>query len=48
MSGVKTDKWVITFGRVVHEETLKELMLNGNLLCGVVGQDVFVTNIVQT
>lgn len=37
---------VFTFGRVEHEEALKQLMLDGNLLCGVVGQDVFMAHIV--
>lgn len=39
---------VFTFGGVVHEEALEKLMLDGNLLCGVVGQDVFMAHIVQT
>lgn len=39
---------VFTFGRVVHEEALKQLVLDGSLLCRVIGQDVFMAHIVQT
>lgn len=39
---------MFTFGRVVHEEALKELVLDGGLLCRVIGQDVFVAYVVQT
>lgn len=38
----------LTFGRVVHEEALKQLVLDGDLLCRVVGQDVLVAHVVQT
>lgn len=39
---------MFTFGRVVHEEALKQLVLDGSLLSGVVGQDVFMAHVVQT
>lgn len=39
---------IFTFCRVVHEEALKELVLDGSLLCRVIGQDVFVAHIIQT
>lgn len=39
---------MFTFGRVVHEEALKQLVLDGSLLSRVIGQDVFMAHIVQT
>lgn len=39
---------VHTFGGVVHEEALKQLVLDGDLFCWVVGQDVFMAHVVQT
>jgi hypothetical protein len=46
---VESSEWLaLTFVRVEHEEALKQLVLDGDLLCGVVGQDVFMTHIVQT
>lgn len=39
---------MFTFGRVVQEEALEQLVLDGGLLCRVIGQDVFMAHIVQT
>lgn len=39
---------MFTFSRVVHEEALKQLVLDGCLLCRVIGQDVFMAHIIQT
>lgn len=39
---------MFTFSGVVQEEALKELVLNGNLLRRVVGQDVFMAHVIQT
>lgn len=38
----------LTFSRVVQEEALKELVLDGDLLRGVVRQDVLVAHVIQT
>lgn len=35
-----------TFCLVIHEEPLKELMLDGHLISGAVGKDVFMAYIV--
>lgn len=39
---------VFTFCWVVHEEALKQFMLNWDLLRRVIGKDVFMAHIVQT
>lgn len=45
---VGSGRSMFTFGRVVREEALKQLVLDGSLLGGVIGQDVFMAHIVQT
>lgn len=36
----------ITFCLVVHEKPLKELMLDGHLISGTVGEDIFMAYVV--
>jgi len=42
------ERGLVTSGGVKHEEAFKQLMLDGDLLSGVVRQDVFMTHIIQT
>lgn len=39
---------VFTFSRVVQEEALEQLVLDGKLLCRVIWQDVFMAHVIQT
>lgn len=39
---------LFTFRGIVHEESLKQLMLNGDLISGVIRKNIFMTNIIKT
>lgn len=39
---------MFTFSRIVEEEALEQLVLNRNLLCRVIWQDVFMAHVIQT
>lgn len=39
---------MFTFSGVVEEEALEQLVLNRNLLCRVIRQDVFMAHVIQT
>lgn len=45
---VETGGQNFTFSRVVQEEALEQLVLNGKLLCRVIWQDVFMAHVIQT